>query len=341
VPRLTSLLMLLLGLAAGPAVAEPAGHVGGDYVYAGSIDVGAPGAWDYARFEGGRLYLGHRDTVAVIDPVARELVGSVGPINGAHGAVADTAIGKGFATSGKDGLLKQFDLASLALDKDIPVGDDADGVVFDPATGTVLVTLGDAKQLAIVDARTAAVTHKVDLPGEPEFLAPDGKGKVFVNIASTGQMSRVDIASGQVEQTWDLTGCARPHGLGYDHRTGRLFAGCANALVAVIDPAGKLITTLPAGPQNDAIMIDERRGRVFCPNGDGTLTVIGEGPHDSYRVLRTIPTFLGARSGAIDPATGTIYLTYGQIQIVAGPRDPGGLRFGWQAARIAVFKPND
>jgi len=205
----------------------------------------------------------------------------------------------------------------------------------------VLVTLGDAKQLAIVDARTAAVTHKVDLPGEPEFLAPDGKGKVFVNIASTGQMSRVDIASGQVEQTWDLTGCARPHGLGYDHRTGRLFAGCANALVAVIDPAGKLITTLPAGPQNDAIMIDERRGRVFCPNGDGTLTVIGEGPHDSYRVLRTIPTFLGARSGAIDPATGTIYLTYGQIQIVAGPRDPGGLRFGWQAARIAVFTPND
>jgi DNA-binding beta-propeller fold protein YncE len=342
VPRMTTALALLLGFAAAaPSLAAPAGHAGGDYVYAGSIDAGAPGAWDYATFEGGRLYLGHRDTIAVIDPAARKLVGSVGPINGAHGAVADVALGMGFATSGKDGLLKEFNLSTLALVKDIPVGEDADSIVFDASTGAVLVTVGDGKQLVIVDARTASVTHKVDLPGAPEFLAADGKGKVFVNIASTGQMSRVDIRTGVVEQTWALTGCTRPHGLAYDHRTNRLFAGCANAVVAVVDPAGKLITTLPAGPQNDATLVDERRGRVFCPNGDGTLTVIGEGAHDHYSVLRTIPTFLGARSGAIDPATGTIYLTYGQIQIVSGPRDPAGLRFGWQAARIAVFTPND
>ena len=337
-----SFLLLLLALAVAPcAVAAPPAHTGGDYVYAGSIDVGAPGAWDYASFEGGRVYLGHRDTIAVIDVGARKLVGSVGPMNGAHGAVADTALGMGFATSGKDGLLKEFDMKTLALVKDIPVGEDADSIVFDPATGAVLVTVGDGKQLVIVDAKSATVTHKVDLAGEPEFLAADGKGKVFVNLASTGQISRVDIRTGQVEATWALTGCTRPHGLAYDHRTNRLFAGCANQVVAVIDPAGKLITTLPAGPQNDAMLVDERRGRVFCPNGDGTLTEIAEGPHDSYRVVRTIPTFLGSRSGAIDPATGAIYLTYGQIQIVSGPRDPAGLRFGWQAARIAVFLPND
>jgi DNA-binding beta-propeller fold protein YncE len=336
------LLVLLLGLSAAPAVtAAPAGRVGGDYVYAGSFDVGAPGAWDYASFYGGRLYLGHRDTVAVMDAATREPAGSVGPLSSAHGAVADLAIGRGFATSGGDGVLEEFDLATFAIVKQIPVGKDDDGITFDPATGAVLLTVGDGKQLVIVDARTASVTHTVDLPGEPEFLAADGKGKVFVNIASTGQMSRIDIASGKLEATWDLTGCARPHGLGYDHRTGRLFAGCANGVVAVVDPAGKLITTLPAGPQNDAILIDEKRGRVFCPNGDGTLTVIAEGAHDNDSVLRTIPTFLGARSGAIDPATGTIYLTYGQIQIVNGYRDPGGIRFGWSAARIAVFTPND
>jgi DNA-binding beta-propeller fold protein YncE len=337
--KFTTALLLSLALAA-PAIAAPA-HTGGDYVYAGSFDAGAPGAWDYASFEGGRIYLGHRDSVAVLDTVTRKPVGSVGPINGAHGAAVDTALGMGFATSGKDGLLKEFDLKTLALVKDIPVGEDADGVVFDPGTGAVLVALGDGKQVVIVDAKSAAVTHKVDLPGEPEFLAADGKGKAYVNLASTGQMSRIDIRTGQVEATWDLTGCTRPHGLAYDHHTNRLFAGCANQMVAVVDPAGKLITTLPAGPQNDAMLVDERRGRVFCPNGDGTLTEIAEGPHDSYSVVRTIPTFLGARSGAIDPATGAIYLTYGQIQIVSGPRDPAGLRFGWQAARVAVFLPND
>jgi DNA-binding beta-propeller fold protein YncE len=341
-PRLTPLITLLAALAAAPAAFAAPAHVGGDYVYAGSIDVGAPGAWDYASFEGGRLYLGHRDTIAVIDPAARKLVGAVGPLQSAHGAVADPASGHGFATSGGDGVIKVFDLTSLQVVKELPVGKDVDGIAFDPATGTVLATIGDGRQLVVVDAKTATVTHQVDLPGAPEFLAADGRGHAFVNLASTGQLARVDIASGKVEAVWPLTGCTRPHGLGYDHRTNRLFAGCANAEVVVVNPEdGRLLATLPAGPQNDAILVDERRGRVFCPNGDGTLTEIFEGPHDTYTVERTIPTFLGARSGALDPATGTIYLTYGQIQIVAGPRDPGGLKFAWSAARIAIFTPND
>jgi DNA-binding beta-propeller fold protein YncE len=344
-PRLTAVFMLL-GLAAAPglAAAEPAAHVGGDYVYAGSIDIGAPGAWDYASFDpvGGRLYIGHRDRIAVIDPAARKLVGDVKPLNEAHGAAIDAAIGRGFATSGGDGMLKEFDLADLSIVKEIPVGDDNDGVIFDPGAGVVLVTVGDGKKVVIVDAKSASVTHQVDLPGAPEFLATDGHGKAFVNIASTGQLARIDIGSGKVEAVWPLTDCTRPHGLAYDHRTRRLFAGCANAKLLAIDPAsGRILATLPAGPQNDAVVVDERRGRVFCPNGDGTLTEVVEGAHDHYAVLRTIPTFLGARSMAIDPRSGTLYLTYGAISIKAGPRDPGGLRLGWDSARVAVFTPND
>jgi len=344
-PRLTMISLLLsLVVAPGLALAAPADRVGGDYVYAGSIEAGAPGAWDYATFDpaGGRLYLGHRDRITVIDTAGRKQVGEVGPLNEAHGAAIDAAIGRGFATSGGDGLLKEFDLSDLKIVKEIPVGADADGVIFDPGTGAVLVTVGDGKKLAIVDAKSATVTQQVDLPGAPEFLAPDGHGKVFVNIASTGQLARVDIASGKVEQVWPLEGCMRPHGLAYDHRTRRLFAGCANAKLLAIDPdSGRVLASLPAGPSNDAIMVDERRGRVFCPNGDGTLTVAAEGPHDHYSVLRTIPTFLGARSGAIDPRTGDLFLTYGAIAIKSPPRDPGGIRFGWDSARVAVFTPND
>jgi DNA-binding beta-propeller fold protein YncE len=340
-PRLTAILALLAALAAGPALAEPA-RVGGDYVFTGSIEVGAPGGWDYASFGGGRIYLGHADTIAVIDPAAGKLVGTVGPLSGSHGAVADTAIGRGFATSGQNGMVVEFDLATLAIVGKIPAGKDADGIVFDPGTGKVLVTVGDGKQLVIIDAKSATVTHTVDLPGEPEFPAADGRGKAFVNIASTSQLSRVDIATGKVDATWDLAGCKSPHGLGYDHRTHRLFTGCANGVVLAVDPvSGKVLATLQAGPANDAIIIDEQRGRVFCPNGGGTLTEIVERPHDSYAVERTIPTFLGVRSGAIDPATGKLYLTYGDIQIVSGRQNPGGIRFGWSGASIAVFTPND
>jgi DNA-binding beta-propeller fold protein YncE len=338
--RLIPILAVLTGLVAGPALAAPA-HVGGDYVFTGSIEVGAPGGWDYASFGGGRIYLGHGDSIAVIDPAAGKLVGSV-PMSGSHGAVADLALGRGFATSGEDGMLVEFDLATLAIVKKIPVGKDADGIVFDPGTGSVLVTVGDGKQLVIVDAKSATVTHTVDLPGQPEFPAADGHGKAFVNIASTGQMSRVDIATGKVDATWDLAGCKSPHGLDYDHRTHRVFTGCANGVVLVVDPtSGHVLATLQAAPANDAIIIDEQRGRVFCPNGGGTLTEIVEKPHDSYAVVRNIPTFLGVRSGAIDPRTGVLYLTTGDIQMVSGRRDPGGIRFGWSGASIAVFTPND
>ena len=322
------------------AFAAPAAHAPDDYVYAGSIDFGAPGAWDYASFDRGRLYIGHSDAIAVIDTVTGKVVGSAGPLNHAHGAVADAAIGMGFATSGGDGLVKEFRLSDLSAVKDIPVGPDVDGIVFDPGTGQVLVALGDGKKLAIIDAKAGAVARQVDLPGEPEFIAADGHGKAFVNIASTGQLSKIDVASGRIDATWPLTGCRSPHGLAYDHHTHRLFAGCANAVVVAMDPKdGRILATLPAGPFNDAMLVDEARGRVFCPNGDGTLTVIDEGPGDAYSVARTIPTFLGARSGAIDQATGTLYLTYGAITIKS--RDASGVTFGWTGGKVAVFKPND
>jgi DNA-binding beta-propeller fold protein YncE len=338
-----TLCSILAGLLLGAGAAQ-AGPAAGDYVFQGSFDIGAPGGWDYASFDAahGRLYVGHQSSLTAIDAATRKVVGQVAPLDEAHGAGIDAAHGHGFATSGGDGMLTEFDLADLHVIKAIPVGADADGVIFDPATGVVIVARGDGKKLVLVDAATAAVTHEVDLPGAPEFVAADGRGKAFVNLASTGQLARVDIASGKLEAVWTLTDCKSPHGLAYDHRTHRLFSGCANAVVVAVDPeSGRILATLPAGPRNDAILVDERRGRVFCPNGDGTLTVIGEGPHDTFTVLRTIPTFLGARSGAIDPATGTLYLTYGDIQITTGYRDPGGIRFGWDAARVAVFTPND
>jgi DNA-binding beta-propeller fold protein YncE len=338
--------MVAAMLSAGWATASVAapGRITGDYVYTGDIDLGAPGRWDYASFDavGGRLYVGHSDRIDVVDVATRKLAGSMGPLDEGHGAAIAPALKRGFATSGGDGMLKEFDLSDLHLVKAIPVGQDADGVIFDPATNAVLVAVGDGKQLVIVDAASAAVTHKVDLPGAPEFIAADGHGKVFVNLASTAQMARIDIASGRIEAVWPLTGCKNPHGLAYDTRGNRLFSGCANKVLVVVNPdTGAVLATLPTGSHSDAVVVDEARRRVLCPNGDGTLTEIAEGPGDSYSVIRTLPTFLGARSLAIDPRTGVLFITHGNPQTKLGPEGTHSLSFVWDAARSAVFEPND
>jgi len=329
----------LVATAASAAPRAPA-----DYVYRGSIDLGAPGQWDYSSVDSqhARLYTGHADKITVVDLRAGKVAGEVAGLDEAHGAVAAPEFGRGFATSGGDGAVRVFDLATLKVLKIIPVGKDADSIIYDPGTKTVLVTIGDGKQLAIVDAASAGLARTVDLPGGPEFLAADGRGKVFVNLASTSQLARVDIASGKLEAVWPLAGCKSPHGLALDRRTNRLFAGCSNAVVDVVDAAsGKTLATVPAGPYNDAVVVDEGRRLVFCPNGDGTLTVIGERPGDRYPVVRTLPTFFGARSMAIDSRTGTLYVVYGDMRIKGSEGGFRNLRFGWDGAKVAIFQPND
>jgi len=320
------------------------GATPGDYVFQGDIDLGGPGFWDYSSFDaaGHRLCVAHVDKISVVDVGAGKLAGAVGPIDEAHGTAIVPGLGKGFASSGGDGVVKVFDTGDLRVIKTIAVGKDADGVIWDLATKSVIVMVGEAKQIAIIDPASDTVARTVALPDGPEFGAIDGMGKLFVNLAASAKLARIDIASGRLEAAWPLTGCKPPHGLAYDPRTRRLFSGCSNKVLIVVDPAtGRNVASVPIGAYGDAVAVDSARGRVFSPKGEGTLTVIQERPNDSYGVVRTIPTFIGARSMAVDPASGGLYLVHGETKIKGGLPNPLALRFGWDNARIAVFTPND
>ena len=341
--KMSFVVALALGLASVAAIAASP-RVGGDYVYTGEIDAGGPGFWDYAALdaERGRLYVTHVDKVSVLDTSTRQLVGSVGPLSKAHGVAIVAALQKGYASSGGDGLLKVFDLGDLHIVKDIPVGDDADGVIFDPHSDAVIVMTGDSKRVAIVDPHTDAVVRSVDLPANPEFGAADGRGKLYVNLVTTDALAKIDIATGHIDAVWPLTGCRAPHGLVYDPTRDRLFSTCFNKVLVVVDPAsGALVATLPIGAFSDDAAVDTKRHRVFSPNGDGTLTVIREDANDRYAVERTIPTFLGGRSMALDPRTGTLYVTHGDTHVKGERTNALELRFGWDNALIATFVPND
>ena len=75
----------------------------------------------------------------------------------------------------------------------------ADGVLFDPHRNTVIVMIGDGTQVVIVDPVLDRVLRTVELPAGPDFAAADARGKVYVNLESTAQLAKVDIATGHVE----------------------------------------------------------------------------------------------------------------------------------------------
>jgi DNA-binding beta-propeller fold protein YncE len=73
---------------------------------------------------------------------------------------------------------------------------------------------------------------------------------------------------------------------------------------------GSQVATLSVGAGTDSIGYDPNRGLIYAANGgaDGSLTVIHQGVTDSYAVIQTLPTRQRARTLAVNPDTGLVYL---------------------------------
>ena len=102
----------------------------------------------------------------------------------------------------------------------------------------------------------------VDLGGSPEFAVADGKGKVFVNIADTDEVAEVDTRAMKVVARWPTAPGARPTWMSMDRATRRLFIGCRNQKLIVMDAdSGKVVADFPIGAFVDASGVS-RRARV-------------------------------------------------------------------------------
>ena len=73
---------------------------------------------------------------------------------------------------------------------------------------------------------------------------------------------------------------------------------------------GQVLTTLPIGAGTDAVGYDASRGLIYASNGGGvgSLTIIRQHLSDSYDVIQELPTRARARTLAVNPATGEVYL---------------------------------
>ncbi len=85
----------------------------------------------------------------------------------------------------------------------------------------------------------------------------------------------------EVTSRWPLAPCEDPSGMAIDQQHRRLFVGCGNKLMAVINAdTGKVVTTLPIGEGVDANAFDPGTRLAFSSNGEGTLTVVHEDSPD-------------------------------------------------------------
>src|ERR1019366_8701310 len=147
----------------------------------------------------------------------------------------------------------------------------------------------------------------IDLGGKPEYVVSDGNGKVFIAIADKDEVAVVDTKAMKVLAHWPTTPGGRPTGMSMDKEKGVLFIGCRNQKMIVMSAKdGTILADLPIGPGVDATAFD--RGLAFASCRDGTLAVVGATSPGKYQIIQTVKTAPAARTMAIDPVTGKIYL---------------------------------
>jgi YVTN family beta-propeller protein len=296
-----------------------------------TVPLGAPDKWDYVVYDADshRAFVAHGDRLTVVDGADGSIVGTVSGLSTAtHGIGISTETGRGYTDDSEAGLVGSFDLHTLKPIKTLKTGGDTDAIVVDPASAHVFVINGDTGTVTVMDPKADSRLATIEVGGKLEYAAADGHGKVFVNGAGNGEIVRIDTAKNAVDARWPVPDCTSPHGLAIDLETRRLFSSCVNGVLAVVDAEdGRVVAKLPIGLGTDAAAFDPKRKLILSSNGrDGTLSVIQEQDADTFVALAPVKTAISARTLAIDPETGRVYLavadaepaTTGKPKIVPG-----------------------
>ena len=275
------------------------------------LRLGGEGGWDYLTVDSTsrRLYISRGAHVIVIDIDSKELVGDIPDTPGVHGIAIAPELNRGFTSNGRANTSSIFDLKTLKLLGHVKTGDNPDATLYDPSSKRVFTFNGRSKDATVFDASTGDVVKTLALGGKPEFAVADGKGKVYVNIEDANEVVELDSVKLAVVKRYSLKPCEGPTGMGLDPSRRRVFSGCHNKVLTVLDAeAGRVIAVLPIGQGVDGNGYDPGTGLAFSSNGDGTLTVVRETSPNTFTVVETVPTERGARTMAIDLKTHRIYL---------------------------------
>ena len=287
------------------AAAGPGYHVVTTY------RVGGDGGWDYLTTDSDarRVYISRGTHVMVIDADSGKSVGDIADTPGVHGIALAPELGRGFVSNGREGTVSIFDIKTLATSSKVKVGDNPDAILYDPATKRVFTFNGRSQDSTAIDAASGKVLGTIKLDGKPEFAASDAKGEIWVNIEDKSELAAIDPNKLEVKAKWPLAPCTEPSGLAIDRKNRRLFVGCDNKMMAVVNAdTGKVLATPAIGDGVDATAFDDETGLAFASCGEGMLTVVREESPDKFSVAENVPTQPGARTLALDSKTHNVFV---------------------------------
>ena len=318
--KLALLTLSLVVIAGSFAQAQPSASppaAAGPYRVAQTFHIGGAGGWDYLTVDPQHklLYVPRSTHTMVLDAASGKTVADIPGQQRNHGVAIVPSAGRGFISDGQDASVTIFDLKTNKVLGKVKAADDADGIIYDPNCGKVLVSCGDANVMVVispdVDPQTGKADAAVALGGKPEFLVAD-QGKIYVNLVDKDQVAVIDSKTMKVIHKWPTAPGGSPVGMSMDPVNRRLFVGCRKPQKLIVMSAddGKVLADLPIGAGVDATQFD---GDIFASCRDGTLAVARETSPGKFAIVQTVATKQGARTMGLDPTTHTLYLPTAEL----------------------------
>lgn len=296
-------------------------YAASDWKVANTFQVGGEGGWDYVTVEPAthRLYVTRSTHTMVLDSESGKTIADIPGQKRSHGTAVVPSAGRGFISDGGgEGAIVIFDLNTNQVLGSIKAQADADGIIYDKFSNTVLAVSGDGGTLMTLkpdtDPKTGKLDSIIDLGGKPEFLASDEAGKIYVNLEDKNQVAVVDIKTKKVLAHWPVAPGGSPVGMAIDRKNHRIFVGCRNPqkMIVMSTDDGKVIADLPISAGVDATKFDGTQAFASCR--DGKLYVVAETAPSKYEIVQTVSTPQGARTMDVDPGAEKIYLPTAEFE---------------------------
>jgi DNA-binding beta-propeller fold protein YncE len=270
------------------------------------------GGWDYISVDakGRRCYASHGEKVEVFNVDNDTWIGEIGNQHGVHGIAIAIPENKGFISNGKTNDVTVFDLRNnQVLAQIASTGMGVDAITYNTFMHSVIVHNSKSHSITIIDAKTNQIKGTVDSLGKTEFGVSDDLGFYYINLENEGKVVKIDLKKLIVVDRWSLSPDNTPAGMAIDIKNHRLFSGArTNNLVIIDTETGKIVTSVPIGDHNDAVVYDPETKLIYVSSILADLTIIKQNSADQYEVVQHVKTKLFSKTMALDTKTKKIYL---------------------------------
>jgi DNA-binding beta-propeller fold protein YncE len=298
-----------------------AAHAAGSGYHVVDRIPGPDGGWDYASYDAARdrVLVARTEAVTAVDLKTRSVNPAFAKTARGHAAFPLNRGAEVLITNGTPNTAVFVNADTGATIATVATGDGPDDAIVDPKTGLLLVMNHRGGDITLIDPKTHKAVGTIAVGGVLEAAAVDGKGRAFVNVENKNQIAVIDIAGRKVSARYALTGCEGPTGIAYAAADKLLISSCDGVAEIVQADTGKVIRQIKIGDGADGVAYDAGRKLAFVPAGkDGTLAIIAVA-HGDATLVDTVPTLKGARTLALDPASGRVFLPTATYAAAATP----------------------